>query len=439
MATPLDATEPRRRELDARRLRTTATSATALQTPMISHVPSNPKKAIAKANEKQSSNSNRNSKALDIVFSEGAQNGQTFQALDVLGAVPTLHALPFDWPETTTACCLHCGERIVGRPCFAIVQRLKTRQLEPAHALFCNAGPAFCNLAWLEDEYAGSERSTAIALTRDAMRVFLGVREPFDRAPPRIVLAKFSHTQNGVSVAGFHASAGCNHSMHASDVGAAYTTLRAPLVTFAAVLETQRRQIITSRVEGAGPATDNETNAPSNSMTRTRGITRMHVRHDPVAENRPTGKPPAILAFIASQVAVSNPSWKDDDQHAPLTLASERAAVAAAAAAAAAIEDPGAEIQPLKHKKKRRVVIATDVPIVPIVVSDDSHSLQQPQQQPQQQQQAGVHDDAPCVLPLASAPAPSPALALALAPTSEIAPALPKKRKERSLSQFLMS
>lgn len=45
MATPLNATEPKRRELDARRLRTTATSATALQTPMISHVPSNPKKS----------------------------------------------------------------------------------------------------------------------------------------------------------------------------------------------------------------------------------------------------------------------------------------------------------------------------------------------------------------------------------------------------------
>ena len=271
--------------------------------------------AYAKLNEtergKNKKDKNNDKKTpMEIVFSEGSRPGQEFRALDVLGAPPTLQALPFDWPDTTSAQCLHCGEPIVGRPFFAIVQRLRTRQLETAHGVFCNRGPAYCNLAWLEDEFAGAERSTAIALTRDAMRTFLGVHEPFDRAPPRVALAKFSHTGHGISVHQFHtlvSSSTFDAASSASDAsdasglsaenaerkntGVAYSTLRAPLVTFAAVLEAQRRQQGNEAKPVGGM-----------SITQTRGLTRPRVRSDPVADNRQTGKPPAILVFIASQV-----------------------------------------------------------------------------------------------------------------------------------------
>lgn len=242
--------------------------------------------------------------AMEIVFSGGTAPGTHCHAVNVLGAPPTLKPLPFAWPTETSALCLHCSEGIVGQPLPAVVGRLKTGQYVPAHALFCSAS---CALAWLEDDYVGAEKQSAIAWTRDVLARYFGCAEPMTRAPPRIALAKYSHVGEGMTAAVFHGApdaAGTTHSVT--------QLFQPPFVTFAAIMECRPfcggKDAAGGAGAGAGGAAEITTPeggssviAFASSMGQVRGLRRPTKRDTPVAVQQPTGKPPAILEFLAAK------------------------------------------------------------------------------------------------------------------------------------------
>lgn len=201
-----------------------------------------------------------------------------FISISLFGLIPFRTEAVGDWPQKTSALCLHCAEHCPSAPLPAVKYHDAQEDKFWVYGYFCRPG---CAIAYVMDQ-PNMDNCRCALWTQSILRNYFGVEGPMHPAPPRCLLEKFG---GKLTLKEFYGSDGTVFkAMH-----------EPPFVTYAMFAEIKNNGIL-----------------PAEEDKRIKELTRPLVRNTPVAIQEITEKTPAILEFLAMkgasmQQVVKNP------------------------------------------------------------------------------------------------------------------------------------
>jgi hypothetical protein len=252
------------------------------------------------------------SESVSVLQNTGKNNTPKLLSVNPLSKdVPFNTQLIKHWPETTTALCLHCAEKIIATPLPAVKYYDPHDDKYWVYGFFCRP---CCSLAYV-NEHQSTDNSRCLSWTLQILRKYFNCTSCFMKpAPPRCALQKFGGPMNF-------------DEFYGNDGTIVVSCISPPFVTFSMFLEITN---IKSELSTLGK----EVYGLRRPTTQEGRI---------IATHESTDKPPEILNFLA-KMGISDESNTNTSS-----------SIAGSLAAAASQEQLNVSNESGKYKRRKQI------------------------------------------------------------------------------------